>query len=344
MTATARAAASASRCARKRLIGRGRLAATPPPALSAAVIVPFLQLALSMALVGANVVVGKLLAQALPVPLVLFLRCLAACAVLAPPALRGGAFRLDRASLLNLTGQAASGTVAYNVLLLAGLRRTGALEAGLVLATIPAVVALASAALLRERLRARHAAAALLAAVGMAALAVARGGPTAGRPTAGSGAGASGAGGSLDGDALVFLSVLAEAAYVLLARANAGRLPVLRAAFVMQVASATLLAPWGGPMLPAHLATLADPALLGLLLFHALTASVLSVVLWYSGVRRVPASRAGVFAVLLPATAALLAVLVLGERPTPALGAGLALTVSSLLLATWPDRRPRHGT
>ena len=37
-----------------------------------------------MALVGANVAVGKLLAEALPIPLILCLRCILACLVLWP--------------------------------------------------------------------------------------------------------------------------------------------------------------------------------------------------------------------------------------------------------------------
>jgi hypothetical protein len=46
-------------------------------------IVASAQLALAMALVGANVVVARVLAGSLPIPLLLFLRCLLACAVLA---------------------------------------------------------------------------------------------------------------------------------------------------------------------------------------------------------------------------------------------------------------------
>ncbi|MFC7690085.1 EamA family transporter [Paeniroseomonas aquatica] len=125
----------------------------------------YAQLSAAMALVGANVAVGKLLAEALPVPLILALRCLLACLVLWPLArLIEGRVRVAPGVLRNLALQALVGTVLYNAGLLAGLRLTTALEAGLVLATLPAVVALGSAAWLRERLSARQWLAACLAA------------------------------------------------------------------------------------------------------------------------------------------------------------------------------------
>ena len=117
------------------------------------------QLALSMMLTGVNVVAGKVLAQALPVPVVLFLRC-----GLATWCWRRSLCRLPgRMLALNLLVQAAVGTVGYNCFLLAGLRRTGALEAGFVLATIPAVMAVGAALVFRERLSPRRWAAVALA-------------------------------------------------------------------------------------------------------------------------------------------------------------------------------------
>lgn len=285
------------------------------------------QLAGAMALVGANVAVGKLLAEALPVPLILALRCLLACLVLWPLAgWLDGRVRLGPAVLGNLALQALVGTVLYNVALLAGLRLTTALEAGLVLATLPAVVALGSAAWLRERLSPRQWAAAGLAAGGMAVITLARLG----------GAG----GGDALGNALVFCGVLGEAAYVLLAKRIAGRVPVVTASLWMQAFSAAMLLPVALTGLGAATA-LAAPILAGLLVFHSLTASVLCLLLWYAGLRRVPAGVAGVFTGLLPVSAAVVAVAVLGEAFTPVHAVGFVLMGGSLALATWPAGRAR---
>jgi drug/metabolite transporter (DMT)-like permease len=290
------------------------------------VFLAYSQLALSMALVGANVAVAKLLAESLPVALILGLRCALAVIVLWPLArAMDGSLRTSPRVLWNLALQAAFGTLLYNIALLAGLRLTTALEAGLILATLPAVVALGGAFWLRERLPARQWAAVALAAFGMGALVLAR-------------VAADGHGSAL-GNLLVFVGVCGEAMYVLLARRIAGQVPVVTATFWMQLFSLLMLLPLCLPVL-AGLAMLADPAVAGLLVFHSLTTSVLCLLLWYAGMKRAEAGIAGVFTAFLPATAAAVAVGVLGEPFTAVHGAGFVLLLGSLLLATWPRRRP----
>jgi len=287
-------------------------------------VIAYSQLALAMILVGANVGVAKLLAEALPIALIAFLRCALAVLVLWPLARAlDGRVRVSRPVLGNLLLQAIFGTAIYNAGLLAGLRHTSALEGGLVLATLPAVVALGSWLWLRERLSARQWLAAGLAGFGMAAITLARldGGAV----------------GSAVGNLLIFVAVCGEAIYVLLARRVAGAVPVITASLWMQVFSALVLLPFAAPGFGA-IAALVEPRLLALLVFHSLTASVLCLLLWYAGLKRVPAGVAGVFTVFLPASAAVTAVLVLGESFGLVHAAGFALMLGSLLLATWPRR------
>lgn len=287
----------------------------------------YLQLAASMMLVGANVAVAKLLAEALPIAMVAFLRCVLAMLVLWPLARRmDGAVRVPPDVMRNLALQALFGTALYNAGLLAGLRLTTALEGGLVLASLPAVVAIGGAVLLREHLPARQWAAVALAAGGMAAITLARA--------------AGGTGGSALGNLLVFCGVLGEAAYVLLARRIAGRVPVVTASLWMQAFSALVLAPFALPDIAA-VSALADPSLAGLLVFHSLTASVLCLLLWYAGLKRVPAGMAGVFTAFLPGTAALVAVTLLREAFTAVHAAGFVLMMTSVAVATWPRRGAR---
>ena len=185
----------------------------------------YAQLAAAMALVGANVAVAKLLAEALPIPLIACLRCALACLVLWPLArAMEGRVRVAPAALRNLALQAVFGTALYNAGLLAGLWYTSALEAGLVLATLPAVVALGSALWLRERLAPRLWAAVALASCGMAGLTLAR---------VGGGAGGSAPGDAAWGNALVFGGLCGEAVYVLLAKRLSGQVPVVTASLWM---------------------------------------------------------------------------------------------------------------
>ncbi|MET0520156.1 MAG: EamA family transporter, partial [Burkholderiaceae bacterium] len=75
----------------------------------------------------------------------------------------------------------------------------------------------------------------------------------------------------------------------------------------------------------------------GLLLFYSIAASMVTVWLWMTGLRKVPAAKAGVFMVFLPLATAIVGLL-LGER----LGGGQALAyglaLAGVLLATLPDR------
>lgn len=282
-----------------------------------------------MAFVGANVGVAKLLSASLPIPMIAGLRCALAVLVLWPLArAMEGAVRVERRGLWNLALQALFGTVVYNAGLLAGLRLTTALEAGLVLATLPAVVAIGGALWLRERLPPRQWAAVALAAFGMAAITLARIGGEAGH-------------GNLLGNLLVFAGVCGEAMYVLLAKRIAGRVPVVTASLWMQGFSFLMLLPFCLPVL-GSVAALADPGVSALLVFHSLTASVLCLLLWYAGLKRAPAGMAGVFTAFLPATSALVAIFFLGEAFSAIHAAGFLLLTCSMLLATWPERRVRN--
>jgi drug/metabolite transporter (DMT)-like permease len=117
---------------------------------------------------------------------------------------------------------------------------------------------------------------------------------------------------------------------------------VVTASFWMQALSALVLLPFALPGMHAVTA-LAAPRLAGLLVFHSLTASVLCLLLWYAGLRRVPAGVAGMFTMFLPAAAAVTAVAILGEAFTPVHAWGFGLLGGSLLLATWPGGKRGMG-
>ena len=76
-----------------------------------------------------------------------------------------------------------------------------------------------------------------------------------------------------------------------------------------------------------------------LLVFYALAASVWSVWLWMTGLKSIPASQAGVFTVMLPISAALVGVFVLGERLGGVQLLAFALALAGVLLATVPVKR-----
>ncbi len=145
-----------------------------------------------------------------------------------------------------------------------------------------------------------------------------------------------GGGFSLAGDGLVFGAVCGEAVYALLARRAAGALPVLQASFWMQAASAVFCVPLAVGQWPAAHFTVEIGALL---VVHSLTASLFALLLWYHGMKRVKAGIAGAFTALLPATAAVAGVVVLGERVTMGDMVGLVALLGSIGLIVLPQRR-----
>jgi drug/metabolite transporter (DMT)-like permease len=62
--------------------------------------------------------------------------------------------------------------------------------------------------------------------------------------------------------------------------------------------------------------------------------------LWMTGLKHVPAAAAGVYSVMLPVSAAAVGVLVLGESFGAAHGVAFALALAGVVLATRPDLRP----
>jgi drug/metabolite transporter (DMT)-like permease len=60
------------------------------------------------------------------------------------------------------------------------------------------------------------------------------------------------------------------------------------------------------------------------------------------GLQHVPSSQAGVFTVLLPVSAALVGVLVLGESFGSGHVLAFGLALAGLLLATWPQAARQH--
>lgn len=279
------------------------------------------ELALSMILVGANVVVVKVLAEHLPVFVILVMRTSIAALVLAPFA---GIVRLPpRRVMVYIVLQATLGTIGYNAFLIAGLARTGALQAGLILASLPAVIALGAALWFREKLGLRRWIAILLAGLGMGALAHGKSGAF-----------------SIIGDILIFAGVCGEAGYALIAKRVAGRLPPLTATFWMQASGAVLSAPVAAATWPSHGFS---AFVIGLLILHSLSTSVAAVLLWYRGMRRVPAGIGGAFTALLPATAAACGIVFLGETLRVAEALGFVALFTSIGLITWPDRAQRLG-
>ncbi len=300
-------------------------------------------LAASMMLVGSYVGASRLLVATLPIFLLAWLRfAIAAVAMLGWVRRAPGEPALSAHDRKLLFWESFLGNVLFSVCMLSGVALTSALSAGVVMAGLPAAVALLSRWWLGERIGRRTLGAIACAALGMLVLSLSRTGPVAAAPgaLADSWAGASG---PLIGHALLLGAVFCEAAYVVIGKRLTHRVSPRRISALINLWGLALITPLGlWQALSFDFGRVSLP-LWALLLGYALAASVATVWLWMKGLAQVPAPQAGVFTVLLPLAAAAVGVLLLGEPLAAGHGAALVLALIGLLLATWPARPNGSG-
>jgi drug/metabolite transporter (DMT)-like permease len=282
-------------------------------------------LALSMSLVGSYVALSKPLVAAIPVFLLAWLRFgiggLAMLHWLRKPPTEAPLTPRTR-WLLFL--ESFLGNFLFSICMLFGVSLTSAVSAGVIMAAIPATVAILSRVFLREPISGRTWTAIACAALGIGLLAVAK-------PHEASGG--SGAQAWL-GNLLVLGAVVCEAAYAVIGKKLTGVLGPKRITALINLWGFALVTPFG-----LHAALRFDfggvsPASWMLLVFYALAASIWTVWLWMTGLKVVPAAQAGVFTAMLPVSAALVGVGVLGEPLGGLQVLAFAAALAGVLLAT----------
>ena len=293
-------------------------------------------LALSMALVGSYVALSRPLLASLPLFLLAWLRFgIGGVAMVRWLRPAGDDGPLPSATRRLLWAESFFGNFLFTICMLMGVSRTSAVSAGVIMASIPAVVALTSWIWLKERISLRIGLAVVCAVAGIGLLAWSKSNhlpnPTAGGETEAD------AHRQLIGDALVFAAVVCEAIYAVVAKKLSATVSPRRVAAIINRNGFLLMTPMG---LYAALQFDFHSVTLGawlLLIFYAMAASVWTVWLWMSGLKNVPAAHAGIFTVMLPVSATLTGVCALGESIGSIQLWALAIALAGVLLATLPE-------
>jgi drug/metabolite transporter (DMT)-like permease len=142
-----------------------------------------------------------------------------------------------------------------------------------------------------------------------------------------------GRGSSLIGDLLVFSGCLMFALLAVFGKRETTRLgPVLFSTWGYLATAITLL-----PVIVSYSGTFAYERVSwyawASLFYMAAFSSVIAYLLFYYALAHIPASRLSTFAYLQPVLATLLAVIFLGERPTPSFFSGGALVLAGVYVA-----------
>ncbi|MFT3777357.1 MAG: DMT family transporter [Ottowia sp.] len=296
-----------------------------------------------MALVGSYVALSKPLAATFPVLLLAWLRFGIGGVAMAhwlrkPP----GEPPLTRQTRGLLFLESFLGNFLFTLCMISGVKLTTAVSAGVIMAAIPAAVAVLSWLFLRERVAPRVWVGVACAVIGIGLLSLSKHE----LPAHASPALAAESAHNLAwlGNLLLIGAVLCEASYAVIGKKLTGALGPRRISALINLWGFALSTPFG-----LWLAWRFDFGAVGagtwvLLVVYALAACMWTVWLWMTGLKSVPAAQAGVFTVLLPVSAALVGVLALGERVGGAQLLAFAVALAGVLLATLPARAaPRRA-
>ena len=285
---------------------------------------PYLCLASAMMIAGAYVGFSKLLVAVFPVFLLAWLRFGIAAVAMATWLKRGANEPpLDRRTKNLLFMESFLGNFLFSICMLFGMKNATAISAGIIMAGIPAAVALLSRIFLHERMSARMIFAIVLAVAGVSGLALSRS-DTSEAATSGL------------GTLLLIGAVFCEASYVVIGKRLTGNVSPKRISALINLWGLALVTPlgiWAALSFDFHAASVAT---WGGLVLYALAASMWTVWLWMTGLKKIPASKAGIFTVFLPITSALVGVFFLGESFTLLHAVAFASALAGVVLATWP--------
>jgi drug/metabolite transporter (DMT)-like permease len=291
-------------------------------------------LASGMGLVGTYVAFSRPLTEVFPVFLLAWLRFgIAAVAMLAWLARPTDEAPPSRTTWRALFVLSFFGNFLFSILMLNGVALAGASSAGVVLAAMPALVGLMSWGFLGERPSARIWLAIAFAITGMLALATApapvqaAAGPTSGPALA-------------TGQLLLLGCAACEALYVVLGKRLTGSMSPKRISALINLIGCALMTPFGLWQAQSFDFSAVRAADWGLLIFYSLAASMIATWLWLTGLRHVPASHSGVFALALPVAASLVGVGLLGEPFSVTLVFALMCACAGIALVAWPGRDP----
>lgn len=273
-----------------------------------------------MALVGSYVGLSKILVAVFPVFLLALLRFGIAAVAMASWIRRDATEpRLDARERRLIFLESFFGNFLFSVCMLYGVSMSSALAAGVIMAGIPAAVALLSRIFLHERIALPTLLGIACAVAGIALVSLTKEADPA-RQT------------SILGSMLLIAAVVCEAVYVVIGKKLTGNVSPKRISALINLWGLALVLPFGlWQALRFDFGSVA-PGSWWLLVFYSIAASVVTVWLWMTGLKHVPASKAGIFTVLLPVSAATVGVLFLGERVSAMQAAGLTLALVGLAL------------
>jgi drug/metabolite transporter (DMT)-like permease len=291
----------------------------------------YVQLALGMAAFGSATPISKIVTAAMPVFIASGLRVALGAAVLLFAA-RGHLSQIKqigRRDWLLITLIALFGMFGFSALMLYGMKIISGTAGAIVMSTTPAVTAVGSMVLFRERPGWRAVVAIALAVLGVLILQL------------GGGSGG-GQGNNWLGVGLVFAAVCCEACYTLLGKRVSEHIDPVLVAFLGALIAVPLFVPFALWQWNDLDVSTIDMRVWWALFWYGVGTLAIGSWLWYSGVAKASGSTAAGFMGVMPASALLLSYALLDEAFKWLHVLGFGVVFAGVLLISWEHAR-MHG-
>ncbi|WP_017754158.1 DMT family transporter [Calidifontibacillus oryziterrae] len=280
----------------------------------------YIKIAVAMAIVGSSVVVGKLIVSSFPIFIASELRFVIAVIILIPLLLRQERRFpvIDKKHLIIMFLQAFTGIFLFNVFMLYGLKYTTAMEAGIIMSTLPAVVGIVAYIFLREKMTIHQGVGILFAVFGVLVMTFV--------------GGKIGDSYSWFGNLLVFGAVLGETFFITLGKFVSNQLSPLVITTMVSIFGLIMFLPFA--LIEAkdfNFSSVGVGDWLNILYF-GIVVTIVAFLLMYQGLAKVPASSAGVLTSMLPVSSTILSFLILKESITSSHFIGIFLVIVAIFL------------
>lgn len=267
-----------------------------------------LELTLAMFIAGSSVVVSKLLVQTLPVFLASECSLIIALIILIPLTyVSEGKFpNLDKKIICILFFQSITGVFLFRTLLFLGLKSTSAIESGLITSASPAIIAIIAYFVLKEKLYVNRVLGIVFVVTGILIVSI-HNSPTLQLNNTN----------SLQGNVLIFLAIICEALFSVLSKKNSCPISPIYRTTIITIFSAFCFVPFSiYDIYNFKFSHLNNTAYFSVL-YYGIFVSVISYILWFQGISKVPANNAAVFTGIMPISSILLSSVILNESILP---------------------------
>lgn len=288
----------------------------------------YLQLSLAQCCFGINIILGKILIPEIPIFALLLLRFTVGFILIGTYQALGN-FSLVRTELGTLSSkdwliifaQALCAGFLFNVLVLYGLEHTTATVTGIINSAVPALVAVFSFIILREKLTPRIGVAILLCITGIAVLGLGKAIPTDSNQN------------ELLGILLILAAIIPEALFTVLAKLLKKPPSPLTTTLLINFFNMILFIPFA---ITAEWGQVKDASMLTIsqIFLYSLTGGILFFVFWYRGLARVSANTASLFMGIMPISTCILAYFALNEIVGWDDLIGMILVIISIIIGT----------